>query len=597
MRAAPWRTRSVRLTPLGQGDWEFVNTHDWSDPGGLTVDALARSAHAHPDGIWLAERPPGGQGWQTTSYAQGWARVRRLAQGLLEAGLGRGQVLLILSGNSVDHACLTYAANMIGVAACPVTPAYATLAKDFSRLRYIADLVRPSAVFCAPLEPFARALDALELAPEVQVITPCGQSPFGRGVRLGDLEAAAPDVRLERALQAVEPNDPAKLLLTSGSTGDPKAVVNTHRNLVSNAAMIRATFDDQIEAEPQVMATFLPWSHSLGANAILHFFTSIGATLYLDPGSATPQLISETVRTLREVAPTYHNTVPVGWALLADQFERDAALAANFFSRVRILQYGGAALAQSVYERIQRVAIATIGERITFAAGYGATETAPTVTNVHWPNARMGLLGLPVPGVRLRLLERGDGQFEMRVKGPSITPGYLRDPVRTAAVFDPEGWFILGDLVRFADSADPSQGLVFDGRIAEAFKLESGGWVEAGRLRAGLVAEIGPVARDVIITGVNAPRAGALVFLAEGPARALVADGSASLADLCGHPAIRAAVAAALARWNARAPVPALRVMGAMILPDAPDLASGEVTDKGSLAQGRLREVRRAGGR
>jgi feruloyl-CoA synthase len=592
IRHAPYRARAVRLSERSDGALSFINTNEPDVPRRTIGEALLEAARRWPDRLWLAQRPLSGEGWEELTYREGAAKATALAAGLLRLGLKRGQVIMILSGNSIEHALLTYAAGLVGIAVCPITPAYALVATDFSRLTGARDLVQPAAYFCQDGPLFQRALDALGVrgTPVIHVRrAPDAANP----VSFDDLFGNGDDAGLEAAMALVDPGDIAKLLLTSGSTGSPKAVINTHLNLTTNAGMIRATFDETFDLDPQVMATFLPWSHSLGANAILHTFTTYGASLYLDPGSATPERIGETVRTLKEVRPTYHNTVPVGWALLADQLERDEDLASKFFERVRILQYGGATLAQSVYDRVQRVAVKTVGERITFAAGYGATETAPTVTNVHWPNTRMGLLGLPVPGADLKLLPRDGGQYELRVRGASITPGYLNDRERSAAAFDDEGYFILGDLVRFADPDDPAEGLVFDGRLAEAFKLSSGAWVEAGRLRAGLVAAIGPICRDLIVTGVNEAKAGALVFLAEGPARALVEQGEVSLETLSRHPSVIAAVNAGVERWNAEAPSPGMRIIGALILPDAPDLASGEVTDKGSLAQSRAREVRK----
>ncbi len=358
--------------------------------------------------------------------------------------------------------------------------------------------------------------------------------------------------------------------------------------------MIRSILDvERLEAlagGPQVMVNFLPWSHTYGANAILHSLTDWGGTLYIDWGAPTPERLPAMLRNLREVSPTQHTTVPAAWAALATEFERDQALAQTFFKRLIVMAYGGAAMGQDLYERIQKVAVATTGERISLSAGYGATETAPTTSNVHWPNDRMGLIGLPIPGCEMKLAPVGQ-KLECRVRGPHITPGYHRNPEKTADAFDEEGFYKLGDAVRFVDDERPEAGLAFDGRIAEEFKLSNGTWVSAGTVRVQAVAAVDGALADAVVCGLNADFVAILGFLNPGWCRReLGAD--ANLAALAVDPRIRAAVQAGLERHNAAHPNAAARIARCLILPDAPRPDAGEITEKGYINQSRARDLR-----
>jgi feruloyl-CoA synthase len=397
-----------------------------------------------------------------------------------------------------------------------------------------------------------------------------------RGARSGavfvkDLLGAAPMDPI------AAPDDIAKLLLTSGSTGRPKAVICLHRAVATTAAQVAGCFDDP---EPPLVVNQAPWSHSLGANAILQMITHRGGTLYVDAGQPVAGRHLETLRNLREIAPTYHNMVPAGWDLLAGELERDAALARTFFSRVRLLQYGGAALGQSTCDRIQAVARATVGEAISFSSGYGATETGPTATNVHWPNLTMGLMGLPVPGTTVKLAPN-QGRLEFRVKGPQISAGYYRNPEATAAAFDEEGFYRLGDAARAVHSERLEHGLVFDGRLSENFKLSNGTFVNAGALRVAAVSAIGGAAADAVVCGEGQSGVGLLIFLNPPDCVGL------TTAEL------RATVRRGLEAHNAGAGGGSGRVDRALILKESPHGPSGEITDKGYINQ-TLARARRA---
>ena len=540
-----------------------------------TVTApLARWASQAPHRVWLAERPePGANGWRTVTYAEAADQAARLAGGLSRLGLSRGKPLLILARNGVDHALIGYAAMSLGAPIAPVSPQYGLKGADLTRLAFAVERLKPAAVYVDDAEAFADALAApfLEGLPVVA----------SRNAREGDttFDALAAG---DPVSPVCRPEDTAKLLLTSGSTGLPKAVICTHANIALNAAQIAACYEDP---DPPVLVNSAPWSHSLGANAILHMVLHRGGTLYIDAGQPVTGRFDETVRNLREVATTYHNMVPAGWGLLVGELERDPALATKFFEKVRVLQYGGASMAQSILDRVQAVALRTIGCRVTFAAGYGATETGPTACNIHWLNARSGMVGLPTPGTSVKLVPVADGppdKFEIRVKGPQVSPGYLGMAEASAAAFDEDGFYRLGDAAKLADRLNPSAGLVFDGRLVENFKLANGTFVVAGALRVAAVSAIAGVVSDAVVCGEGREGAGLMLFL------------DPKAASRIGDPeAVRAAIRAGLERLNGLAKGGG-KVIRALILDGAPDAASGELTDKGYINQAMARERRPA---
>ena len=546
------------------------NTNPYSDAVRTTTEPLARWAVEAPDRVWLAERVAGREGWRTVTYAEAKDRIEALAGGLAGLGLDRGKPLLILARNGIDHALIAYAAMSLGAPAAPVSPQYGLKGADLTRLLHAVERLKPAAVYVDDAEAFGEALAAPFLA-GLPVIASRNARPGD--VAFDDLLKSAPRPSVAR------PDDIAKLLLTSGSTGKPKAVLCTHANIALNAAQIEACYADP---EPPVLVNSAPWSHSLGANAILHMVLHRGGTLYIDAGQPVPGRFDETVRNLREVATTYHNMVPAGWAMLIGELERDEALAAKFFEKVRVLQYGGAPMAQSILDRVQAVAARTVGERITFAAGYGATETGPTACNIHWLNARSGMVGLPTPGTSVKLVPAGDGgKFEIRVKGPQVSPGYLDQPEATEQAFDEDGFYRLGDAARLADPDDPSAGLVFDGRLVENFKLASGAFVVAGALRVAAVSAIGGLVSDAVVCGEGRDGVGLMLFL---DAKSCEAFGDAR--------DVRTAIVERLRRFNAGAKGGTGRIARALILDGAPDAASGELTDKGYIDQALARERR-----
>ncbi len=556
---------------------------------------LVKWAAERPDQVWLAERwpeDPSQPGWREVTYAEGLAEVKRLAAAFLSEGAGPNAPLMILSKNSIDNALLMYAAMWAGSPVVPVTPAYALLSQDLIRLNYIDRLTEPKFIYVEDGAEYQRALSAMNLDGRL-VIYSRNAPKVPRAVSLEDFAGQAGPA-VDAAYAALTPATVAKYMLTSGSTGEPKAVINTHGMIAANARMIRSVWDearlDAITGGPQVMVNFLPWSHTYGANAILHNMLDWGGTLYIDQGAPTPQRLPEMLRNLKEIPVTQHTTVPQAWAALATALEQDDALAEVFFSRLISMAYGGAAMGQDIYERIQVVAVRLTGQRISLSAGYGATETSPTSSNVHWPNGTMGLIGLPLPGNTFKLVPTA-GKLEVRVKGVNVTPGYYRNPQKTAEAFDEEGFYRLGDAVKFVDPAVPEKGLAFDGRTVEEFKLVSGTWVSTGSVRVAAVAATGGVLSDAIVCGLNRDEIGLLGFLNEAYCQRL-AGAALSLEELVCHPAVEAAIREGLASHNRKNPNAAARIARLLLQTTQPQADLGEITEKGYINQSRTQELR-----
>jgi feruloyl-CoA synthase len=548
------------------------------------------AAAAQPTRIFLAERAGGG--WRTLTYADARRLVDGVAQALLARGLSAQRPVMILSGNAIDHALMMLAGFTAGVPVAPVSVAYSLQSQDHAKLRHITDLLTPGLVYVADTAPFADALAAIDLAgveivasrnganrPGVTAFEQLTQTPAGRAV--------------EDAVASTNAETIAKILFTSGSTGMPKGVINTHGMLTANQQQIVQIWPFLAE-DPMVLVDWLPWNHTFGGNHNFNLAMRHAGTLHIDAGKPVPALVGETVRNLGEVSPTVYFNVPAGYAALLPHLERDEALARSFFRRLRLIFYAGAALPQDLWERLEAVSVRITGERVPMSSSWGTTETAPLAVAAHYPIERAGNIGVPAPGCEIKLVPAG-GKREIRVRGANVTPGYWKRPDLTAAAFDVDGFYRPGDAVRLADPDDPGKGLVFDGRLAEDFKLMTGTWVHVGVLRIGILAAASPVLQDAVVAGENRGFVGLLAWLNPVGCQTLIGAGAPeSLAALACHEVVRAHVRAAMAHWNAAQGGASQRIARVLLLADPPSIDANEITDKGYINQRRALERRAA---
>jgi feruloyl-CoA synthase len=546
-------------------------------------EPLEHWAKAAPDRVFLAQRDAEGR-WRTLSYSEVLALTRRIGAALLRRGLSPDKPIAIISGNDIEHALLALAAMNVGIPYAPISAAYSLLSSDFGKLRAIIDLLTPGLVFANDGLPFARALyatvpDSIEL-----VVT---RNPLGdrKTTMFADLIGVEDDAGVAAAQRQVTPDTIAKFLFTSGSTGTPKAVINTHRMLCSNQAMIAAGFAF-VADEPPVVVDWLPWSHTFGSNHNFNMVLVNGGSLYIDDGNPTPPGVPKTARNLREIAPTIYFNVPKGYEALVPHFRADEALRKNFFSRLKVLFYAGAGLNQTTWDDLTQLAIETTGERIIFLSSLGSTETSPLALACCWDFDRPGNIGLPAPGVELKLVPN-EGKLEARLRGPHITPGYWRQPQLTREAFDEAGFYRIGDALKFADPADASKGFLFDGRIAEDFKLSTGTWVSVGPLRARFIDACAPYVRDVVFAGPDRDDIVALVFPDLEACRKLAPEHAANAAPaaVLDDVRVRRKFAAVLEALAATSPGSSTRVIRAILMPEPPSMDKGEMTDKGSINQ------------
>jgi len=545
-------------------------------------EPLQHWAKAAPERVFLAQRDAQDR-WRMLSYGEVLARVKRIGAALLRRGLSAERPIAIISGNDIEHALLGLAAMHVGIPYAPISPAYSLLSSDFGKLRAIIELLTPGMVFANDGGPFARALyqtvpDEIEL---VVTRNPPGDRP---ATLFADLFGAQDDMGVGAAHGQVTPDTIAKFLFTSGSTGAPKAVINTQRMLCSNQAMLAAGFCF-VTDEPPVVVDWLPWSHTFGSNHNFNMVLVNGGSFYIDDGNPTPLGLPKTVRNLREVAPTIYFNVPKGYEALVPHFRADETLRKNFFSRLKVLFYAGAGLNQTTWDDLNKLAVETIGERIIFLSSLGSTETAPLALACTFDFDRPGNIGLPAPGVELKLVP-SEGKLEARLRGPHITPGYWRQNHLTREAFDEDGFYKLGDALKFVDPNDANKGLLFDGRIAEDFKLSTGTWTSVGPLRARFIDHFAPLARDVVFAGPDRDDIVALVIPDIEACRklsGLLADaGPAAVLD---NPRVRAAFTDLLKRLATGSPGSSTRVARAILMAEPPSMDKGEMTDKGSINQ------------
>jgi feruloyl-CoA synthase len=557
-------------------------------PARLT-DRLDQWADAAPERCFVARRDPavpGGGDWHRVSYAQMRERARRVGHALLERGLSAERPLAILSGNDLEHLTLALGALWAGIPYAPVSPAYSLLSKDHGKLHHILGRLTPGVVFASSPD-YARAI-AATCGPQVEVVLTEGTLPDRPSTPFDALLRAPAGAALDAAHAAVGPQTIAKILFTSGSTQQPKGVINTHGMWCANQQMLAQTMAFLTD-EPPVLVDWLPWNHTFGGNHNVGITLYNGGTLYIDEGRPGAQGMATTLRNLREIAPTVYFNVPRGFEEIVAAMESDEALRRSLFSRVQAFMFAGAGLSQPVWDRLDRLAEQTVGERIPMLTGLGMTETSPSCTfAVRAGDVRSGHIGLPCPGVEVKLVPEGDGahaKTEIRFRGPHVMPGYWREPELTAAAFDEEGFYRTGDAVRWIDDGDPQRGLRFDGRIAEDFKLDSGTFVSVGPMRARIVAEGAPLVQDVVIAGIDRAEIAALIFPRLDACAALAGAGTAVSAAVLMHPAVRAFFQALANRLWHDGSGSASRVARVLVLDEPPSIDHAEVTDKGSINQ------------
>ncbi len=547
------------------------------------TDRLAFWASHAPDRTFLAMRDRSGD-WRRVTYGEAQDSVNRIASALLSRDLSAERPVAILSGNDIEHALLTLAAMAVGVPVAPISPAYSLISSDFGKLRSILALLTPGMVFVGNAAPFARAIQAV-CPPDAEVVATTGGLDDRPVTAFATLltEPASPAIAAAKA--KVSPDTIAKILFTSGSTGLPKGVINTQRMLNANQAMLTHWLPF-VADEPPILVDWLPWNHTFGGNHNVGFVLNHGGTLYIDEGKPVPTGIAHTVRNLKEIAPTIYFNVPKGFEELLPFLRDDAALRASFFSRLRTNFYAGAGLAAHVTRALDEIALAEIGRTLPMITGLGATESAPAALASTDERAPVGNVGLPLPGLTLKLVENG-GKLEARLKGPSITPGYWRNPEQTAKAYDDEGFYCLGDALKFVDPANLQAGFVFDGRVSEDFKLATGTWVSVGPLRARIVAGFAPLARDAVIAGHDRDEVMALIFPDADGCRRAIGDAAAGLDDraLFAHPRLRALFATKLAALQQASTGSSNRVSRILLLDELPSIDANEVTDKGSINQ------------
>ena len=551
------------------------------------VDALEHWAHKTADAILIADRDSGG--WRKLTYAEVLDRIPPLAQALLDAGLSAERPLMIVSGNEIEHLLLGLAAIWVGIPYAPISPAYSLVSTDFGKLKHVAGLLTPGLVYASDGQRFSRALAAA--VPDAPLIVR-RNPPEGRPARaFDDLLATPVTPAVAAAHAAIRPETIAKILFTSGSTGLPKGVITTNRMMACNQEMIlsaMAFFAD----EPPVLLDWMPWNHVAGGSHNTGIAIYNGGSFYIDDGIPAPGRFAATLRNLKDVQPTYFTNVPKAYEYLVAALDDDHEARRNFFARLRLIQYAGASLSQHVFDGLDRMARSEVGERVMIITGYGSTETAPFAFTTTWPVDQAGHIGLPAPGMEVKLVPN-EGKLELRLKGPNVTPGYWRDPAMTAQAFDDEGFYRIGDAVRPVDPADVTRGFIFDGRVSEDFKLSTGTWVNFAAVRAAVIGACAPLIRDVVLTGLDRNFIGAMIFPdLEACIRLAGLPAGTDPAAIVAHPAVRQRFGDSLATLAQRATGSSNHVARALLMEAPPDIDKGEVTDKGSINQRAVRTSR-----
>jgi len=581
---------AVTMTKRPDGSTVLESPHALGAYPRTITDRLDHWALHAPERIFLAQRDASGK-WATITYAGARALARNIGQALLDRKLGPDRPVAILSGNGLEHALIALGAMYVGVPYAPVSPAYSLISSDYSKLKHIIGLLTPGLVFAINGAQFGKAIEA-GIPKDVELVV-VDQPPAARPAKLlSELWSTAATDAVDRANALVGQDTICKFLFTSGSTGNPKGVINTQRMMCSNQVMMQVAFPD-FTAIPPVLVDWLPWSHTFGGNHNFNLVLMNGGSFYIDDGKPLPGAIETTVRNLKEIAPTIYYNVPKGFEMLLPFLKADKDLARNFFSRVQFLFYAGAALPAHVRKELEDISVEACGERIRMITSLGSTETAPSALTVTAKASAVGVVGIPNVGVKMKLVPNA-GKLEGRLKGPLITPGYWRQPELTAKAFDDEGYYLLGDAFKLHDPADPEQGLLFDGRVAEDFKLATGTWVSVGPLRGKFIGHFAPFVRDVVIAGHNRDDIAALVIPDVDACRSIDSGlgKNATPEQILSSHEVAARFAALLPEFNRNAGGSSFRVERMILMWENPSIDKGEITDKGSINQRAVLEQR-----
>lgn len=550
------------------------------------TDRLQHWAQVAPDRTFMARREKLADGktgdWKHITYAQAWDGAQRIAQSLIDRQLSVERPVVILSENDLEHALLALGCLVAGVPFVPTSPPYSLVSQDYDKLRHVLKTVTPGLVFAADAARYGKAI-LTEVNPDIEVVLTTGVLDGRATTSFDELQSTTATDQVHAAMQATGPDTITKFLFTSGSTKLPKAVINTQRMWCANQQQMAQSMP-VLAAESLVLVDWLPWNHTFGGNHNFGMVVYHGGTLYIDDGKPTPALMAETLRNLREIAPTVYFNVPTGFEAIANEMKTDDTLRKNLLSRVKMFFYAGAALAQPIWDSLFESQEREVGERIVMTTGLGMTESGPFAIFVTNPNVKAGDLGVPTPGMELKLVDMG-GKTEVRYKGPNIAPGYWRSPVDTTEAFDEEGFFSTGDAVKWIDETDIHLGLRFDGRIAEDFKLATGTFVSVGPLRAKIVAAGAPYIQDVVLTGINLKEIGAMVFPTQAVRGLSGLDVSASMADVLSSAPVMAHFQTVIDKLAIGATGSANRVARMCLLAEPPTIDKSEVTDKGSINQ------------
>jgi feruloyl-CoA synthase len=589
----PMKAPDIEAVRRPDGTVYLTSRHPLGQMHRSIAHLFEQKAAAHPTRKFIAERTPipgGGTGdWRFITYGEMNARAEAIAQALLTRGLGPDAPLMVLSGNSIAHGSMMLGAMKARVPVAPVSVAYSIMSGDHGKLRHVFETTKPKMIFAEQGPIYARALAALPLdGVEVVSVMPV---PDRATTPYEDLLKTNPGPAVAESMAKIDHDTVAKYLFTSGSTGMPKGVIQTHRMMCAVVAAQEALRTEASDPDeiPESLE-WMPWNHISAGNIGFNNAMNAGGTIYLDAGKPLPGMFDETIRNLRDIRPLGFGSAPIAFGWLADAMERDPSLRDHFFAKMRMVGYGGATLSQDIYERIQALSIAATGERIPFTTMYGATETQG-VTVVHWLTERVGLIGLPLPGITLKLVPNGT-KLEVRVKGPTITPGYLNRDDLTKKAFDEEGFYSLGDAAKFIDENDPEKGLVFDGRVTEDFKLDSGTWVSVGTLRAQAVSAASPVIFDCVVCGQDKPFVALLAW--PNVQAAMQLTSKSNIDEILADPKLRDFVRDKFAAHNKAQTGTSSRVKRVLLMAEPPSIDGHEITDKGYVNQRATLERRKA---